>query len=159
VTNYEKVREFHEAFGAAIGHPFPKIEADGWPKNEDVAVIELRMKLMYEELKEVSREFWDSEDEDEDTEISTTGEVLIPIDKQKLAKELADLLYVTYGTAITFGIPIDDVFAEVHRSNMSKLGADGKPIYREDGKVLKGPNYTPPDLSFVKTCCNTLGEC
>jgi len=66
-----------------------------------------------------------------------------------LAKELADLLYVVYGTAAAYGIPIDDVYREVHRSNMSKLGPDGKPIYREDGKVLKGPNYTPADIQKV----------
>ncbi len=62
------------------------------------------------------------------------------------AKELADLLYVTYGLAVYLQLDIDNVFAEVHRSNMSKLGEDGKPIYREDGKVLKGPNYKAPDL-------------
>jgi predicted HAD superfamily Cof-like phosphohydrolase len=67
----------------------------------------------------------------------------------EVADALADLLYVVYGAAVTFGIPIDDVFAEVHRSNMTKLGADGFPIYREDGKVLKGPSYEPPDVLDV----------
>ena len=60
---------------------------------------------------------------------------------QGLAKELADLVYVTYRMALVMGIDLDSVFTEVHRSNMSKLGDDGKPLYREDGKVLKGPNY------------------
>ncbi len=59
---------------------------------------------------------------------------------------LADLLYVVYGAAHALGYDIDGAFREVHRSNMSKLDSDGKPIYREDGKVMKGPNYTPPDL-------------
>jgi predicted HAD superfamily Cof-like phosphohydrolase len=68
------------------------------------------------------------------------------IDPKKLTKELADLLYIVYGTAVTFGLPLEEVFTEVHRSNMSKLGADGKPLYRADGKVLKGPNYQEPDL-------------
>ena len=71
------------------------------------------------------------------------------IDKKAVAKELADLLYVVYGTAVSLGIPIDDVFCEVHTSNMSKLDDNGKPIYREDGKVLKGPHYFQPNLEFI----------
>jgi len=67
------------------------------------------------------------------------------ISKAKLTKELADLLYVVYGTALAFGLPLDPAFNRVHESNMSKL-VDGKPLYREDGKVLKGPNYQPPVL-------------
>ena len=62
------------------------------------------------------------------------------------ADALTDILYVTYGAGHAFGIDLDRCFAEVQRSNMSKLGEDGKPIYREDGKVLKGPNYSEPDL-------------
>lgn len=72
-----------------------------------------------------------------------------PVDKRKLAKELSDLLYVVYDTAQYFGIDIDRAFDEVHKSNMSKLGEDGKPVYREDGKVLKGPNYQPPKLDWI----------
>lgn len=64
-----------------------------------------------------------------------------------LLKELADLVYVTYGFAATFGWNLDEAVRRVHASNMSKLGDDGAPIYREDGKVLKGPNYEPPELS------------
>jgi predicted HAD superfamily Cof-like phosphohydrolase len=63
-----------------------------------------------------------------------------------LADAIADLLYVVYGAALTFGIPVLEVFAEVHRSNMTKLDDNGLPVYREDGKVLKGPNFSPPDL-------------
>ena len=62
-------------------------------------------------------------------------------------KELADLVYVCYGYAATFGWNLDEAVKRVHESNMSKLGDDGKPIYREDGKVLKGPNYKKPDLT------------
>jgi predicted HAD superfamily Cof-like phosphohydrolase len=62
---------------------------------------------------------------------------------------LADLIYVAVGTAISLGIPIDDVFAEVHRSNMSKTGPDGKAIRRADGKILKGPNYSPADIESL----------
>lgn len=120
MTPMEMVREFHEKFEADINAELTS------PKRY------LREKLIYEEADEVSNElFPNMEDE---------------IDKKKLTKELADLLYVTYGTAVTFGLPLEEVFEEVHRSNMSKLGDDGKPIRREDGKVLKGPNYKEPDL-------------
>ena len=71
------------------------------------------------------------------------------IDMKNVAKELADLLYVVYGAGANFGLPMDSVFDAVHNSNMSKLGEDGKPIKREDGKILKGPNYRPVDLSWI----------
>ena len=64
----------------------------------------------------------------------------------EIADALTDLLYVVYGMGAAMGIELDYTFGDVHRSNMSKLGEDGKPIYREDGKVLKGPNYKPPNL-------------
>ena len=127
-SNFKKVGEFHEAMGA---------RRNVWPPTEDL--IELRTKLIQEELYETYEELYHD---------GTDLEVQKPISKQKLAKELADLLYVVYGTADCFGIDIDRVFAEVHRSNMSKL-VDGKPLKREDGKVLKGPNYTPPNLDFI----------
>lgn len=66
-----------------------------------------------------------------------------------IADALTDILYVTYGAGHAFGIDLDKCFLEVQRSNMSKLGPDGKPIYREDGKVMKGPNYKEPDLHSV----------
>jgi len=68
-------------------------------------------------------------------------------DPAKALKELADLVYVCYGYAATFGWDLDEAVKRVHQSNMSKLGDDGKPIYREDGKVLKSKNYKKPDLS------------
>jgi predicted HAD superfamily Cof-like phosphohydrolase len=67
----------------------------------------------------------------------------------EVADALTDLLYVVYGAGHAFGIDLDKCFNEVHRSNMSKLGLDGKPIYREDGKVLKGQNYFDPDLITI----------
>jgi hypothetical protein len=73
-------------------------------------------------------------------------EVTDSIDPVNLLKELADLVYVTYGFAATFGWNLDEAVRRVHASNMSKLGADGRPIYRDDGKVLKGENYEAPDL-------------
>ncbi len=65
-----------------------------------------------------------------------------------LAKELADLSYVVYGTAVEFGIDLDHCVVLVHESNMSKVGDDGEPLLRDDGKILKGPNYAPPDLRW-----------
>ena len=62
---------------------------------------------------------------------------------------VCDLIYVLAGSLVSFGVDLDKCFAEVHRSNMSKLGEDGKPIVREDGKILKGPNFTPPDLRSI----------
>ena len=64
---------------------------------------------------------------------------------------ITDLLYVVVGTAVAFGIPIDTAFERVHASNLSKLGEDGKPIYRKDGKILKGPNFFPPQLTDLVT--------
>jgi NTP pyrophosphatase (non-canonical NTP hydrolase) len=84
----------------------------------------LRYKLIKEEFKEV-------------------GDAT---DKENLLKELADLVYVTYGYAATFGWDLDEAVRRVHQSNMSKLDDDGNPIYRDDGKVLKGPNYKLADL-------------
>lgn len=69
--------------------------------------------------------------------------------REAWAKELADLVIVAYGAALTFGIDLDRAVHLVHASNMSKLGTDGKPVMREDGKVLKGPNYLPPDMTSV----------
>ena len=87
----------------------------------------LRLELIAEELEEM----WEAiEDKD-----------LVGV-----ADALTDILYVTYGAGHAFGIDLDRCFAEVQRSNMSKLGEDGKPIYREDGKVLKGPNFSAPDI-------------
>lgn len=124
-SNFEKVQEFHEAMG---------LERNVWPPDRTLAA--LREGLIYEEHVELA------------DEIAPAVYGAGPVDKRKIAKELADVLYVVYGTADAFGIDIDRVFEEVHRSNMSKL-VDGKPLKREDGKVLKGPNYTPPNLEFV----------
>jgi NTP pyrophosphatase (non-canonical NTP hydrolase) len=121
VTNFEMVQDFHDKTG---------IPDDVWPFG--TALRDFRGRLLEEEFNELMDEIFDPEP-----------------DKKRLAKEIADLLYVAYGTAAAFGIPIDTVFAEVHRSNMSKLGPDGKPVKRADGKVTKGLNYKPADLSFL----------
>lgn len=113
------VRVFHRTFR------LPMSVAAYWPE-----LVETRRKLVVEEALEAA------------------DELLGPtVDLPRLAKELADAAYVLYGTALTFGIDLDEAIECVHRSNMTKLGADGQPIYRHDGKVLKGPNYRPADVS------------
>lgn len=114
------VEEFHKSFGHPVAEDFSKDQ------------VLLRVELIAEEFLEVGKEFEGGSPE--------------KIDRKALTKELADLLYVTYGTAVAFGLPLEEVFKEVHKSNMSKLGEDGEPIYREDGKILKGPNYKEADL-------------
>ena len=69
--------------------------------------------------------------------------------KARMLKEMADVQYVLSGLAVTLGLPLQEAFNRVHQSNMSKLGLDGKPLYRDDGKVMKGPNYLPPDMETL----------
>lgn len=120
-TNFEQVREFHQAFN----HPVEVVPH--WPP---IAVEELRLRLIEEELQELK------------DAIEATNLI-------EVADALTDLLYVIYGMGHCYGFNLDACFREVHRSNMSKLGVDGKPIYRADGKIAKGPNYSPPDLGAV----------
>ena len=122
---FDQVKAFTEAMGQPVGEDISK-ERD---------LLKMRAKLIEEEAKEAAQEtLWED----------ALGNP--QINKADLTKELADLLYVTIGFAVTFGLPLCEVFERVHQSNMSKLGEDGKPIYREDGKVMKGPNYQPPKL-------------
>ncbi len=129
MNQYESlVKEFHKAMEMDINAPYSK------------DLLLLRQKLINEEVTEFNAEV--------DTliqELSDTGRIL-PETKLKMFKELADIQYVLSGMAVTFGIPLEEIFYRVHQSNMSKL-VDGKPLKREDGKVLKGPNYKKPDLS------------
>ena len=97
------------------------------PEFPDESTQQLRIELIEEELDELK-------------------EAIEAKNIVAVADALTDILYVTYGAGHAFGLDLDRCFAEVQRSNMSKLGADGKPIYREDGKVLKGPNYSEPNL-------------
>lgn len=115
-TNFEKVAEFMTAFGQTVE------TEPTW-----TSVSELRYDLIDEELKELRQAI----DERNIVEV---------------ADALTDLLYVVYGAGHSFGLDLDKCFEEVHSSNMTKLGPDGKPIYREDGKVMKGPGYRAPDL-------------
>jgi predicted HAD superfamily Cof-like phosphohydrolase len=96
----------------------------------DEETMQLRLKLIAEEVSEFAESVQEN-------------------DIVNAAKELADILYVVYGAGLAMGINLDQVFHDVHNSNMSKLGADGKPVYREDGKVIKGPNYQKPNLLWV----------
>ena len=84
-------------------------------------------------------------------ELNEFKEAISKKDLKEVADALTDILYVTYGAGHAFGINLDDCFEEVQKSNMSKLGQDGKPIYNEDGKVMKGPNYFKPDLNKFLT--------
>ena len=120
-TNFEKVGDFMEAFGQ-------KVEMEPtWP---DFDTRELRLELIQEELEELS-------------------DAVADRDMIQIADALTDLLYVIYGAGHAFGLDLDECFQEVHASNMSKLGENGRPIYREDGKVMKGPGYFEPDLEGI----------
>ncbi len=116
------VREFHVQFGLTM-YETPTLDL---PEE----LVRLRTALVQEEAAELFS-------------------AVSRYDIVQVADGLADLVYVLYGTALTFGIDLDAVVREVHRSNMTKLGPDGKPIVRADGKVLKGPNYEPPNLRRV----------
>ena len=118
MTNFEKVGLFMKTFGQ---------EVKNRPSLSSEKINNLRISLIEEELKELK-------------------DALFNKDIKEIADALTDILYVTYGAGHAFGINLDDCFSEVQRSNMSKLGNDGKPIYNEYGKVMKGPNYFEPDL-------------
>ena len=121
ISNFEKVGDFMEAFGQ-------KVEMEPtWP---DFNTRDLRLELISEEFSELCQAMEDR-------------------DMVQIADALTDLLYVVYGAGHSFGIDLDECFQEVHSSNMSKLGPNGKPIHREDGKVMKGPGYFEPDLEGI----------
>ena len=123
MTNFEKVKTFMQTFGQEVKSK-PSFSTD--------KINDLRYNLIKEELGEL-KEAMDNKD------------------LLEVADALTDILYVTYGAGIAFGIDLDKWFDDVQNSNMSKLGEDGKPIYNEARKVMKGPNYFKPDLSkFIK---------
>ena len=116
--------------------------SQGW---EDLEGIKLGLKLIEEETEEFREAV---ENLFENTECGE-GEDVLNDNREDLAKEFADILYVCHWTAAKIGIDVNEAFRRVHASNMSKLGPDGKPVKREDGKVLKGPGYHAPDLSDI----------
>ena len=123
MTNFQKVKTFMQTFGQEV-----KIKAG----LSTVKINELRISLINEELEEFK-------------------EAIKNNDLKEVADALTDILYVTYGAGHAFGINLDKCFDEVQQSNMSKLSEDGKPIYNEAGKVMKGPKYFKPDLNkFLK---------
>ena len=118
MTNFEKVKLFMDTYGQEV-----KDKAEF----SDAKTNKLRIDLIKEELEELTHAMNDK-------------------NLLEVADALTDILYVTYGAGHAFGIDLDKCFDEVQNSNMSKLGEDGKPIYNESGKVMKGPNYFKPDL-------------
>jgi predicted HAD superfamily Cof-like phosphohydrolase len=123
MNNFQSVKKFMKTFGQEV-----KSKAE-FPNEK---IEKLRYELIKEELEELNQAIKEK-------------------DLKEVADALTDILYVTYGAGHAFGIDLDECFDEVQRSNMSKLGSDGKPIYDESGKVMKGPNYFKPDLSkFLK---------
>ena len=118
MTNFNDVKKFMETFGQEIK------EKASFPNDK---ITSLRYELIKEELDELK-------------------EAIDKKDIKEVADALTDILYVTYGAGHAFGINLDKCFTEVQNSNMSKLGKDGKPIYNEQGKVMKGPNFFEPDL-------------
>jgi len=120
-TNFELAGQFMEAFGQEV---LTK------PTCPEPNLAKLRLELIREEVEELN--------------VGIEG-----MDIVEIADALTDILYVVYGAGHAFGIDLDSCYAEVHRSNMSKLGEDGKPIYREDGKVMKGPDYFHPNLKDI----------
>jgi len=118
MTNFEKVGLFMSTFGQDIKKK-ASLSSD--------KINDLRINLIEEELNEFK-------------------EAISKKDLEEVADALTDILYVTYGAGHAFGINLDDCFDEVQKSNMSKLGDDGNPIYNENGKVMKGPKYFKPDL-------------
>ena len=123
MTNFTDVKTFMETFGQMVRTK---------PKFPDEKTMQLRYDLIEEELNEL--------------ELAMKTKNL-----KEIADALTDFLYVTYGAGFAYGIDLDKCFKEVQRANMSKLGKDGKPIYNEKGKVMKGPNYSAPNLKqFVE---------
>ena len=123
MSNFESVKTFMKTFGQEVK------EKAGFPSDK---ITSLRYELINEELEELK-------------------DAINKKDIKEVADALTDILYVTYGAGHAFGINLDKCFKEVQSSNMSKLGNDGKPIYNEKGKVMKGPNYFKPNLNqFLK---------
>ena len=121
MSNFIKVKTFMNTYGQDV-----KEKAE-FPDNK---IVQLRIDLIEEELNELK-------------------EAIKNKDIVEVADALTDILYVTYGAGHSFGVNLDECFDEVQRSNMSKLGEDGKPIYNDSGKVMKGPNYFAPNLKKI----------
>ena len=123
MSNFDDVRTFMQTFGQMVKTK---------PQFPDDKTMQLRYELIQEELHELKKAMKDK-------------------NLKEIADALTDILYVTYGAGYAYGINLDKCFKEVQRANMSKLGGNGKPIFNEKGKVMKGPNYSEPNLrQFVE---------
>ena len=121
MSNFNKVKTFMNTYGQ---------EVKNTPDFPDSKIVQLRIDLIQEELNELK-------------EAINNNDII------EVADALTDILYVTYGAGHSFGVDLDSCFNEVQNSNMSKLGDDGKPIYNESGKVMKGPNYFKPNIKKI----------
>ncbi len=121
MSNFNKVKTFMNTYGQ---------EVKNTPEFPDSKIVQLRIDLIQEELNELK-------------EAINNNDII------EVADALTDILYVTYGAGHSFGVDLDSCFNEVQNSNMSKLGDDGKPIYNESGKVMKGPNYFKPNIKKI----------
>ena len=121
MSNFNKVKTFMNTYGQNVKEK---------PSIPDEKIVQLRIALIEEELNELK-------------------EAINNNDIVEVADALTDILYVTYGAGHSFGVDLDKCFDEVQNSNMSKLGENGKPIYNESGKVMKGPNYFAPNLKKI----------
>lgn len=149
ITNLQRVRQFMRVF---------KQQYSDTPTNSvPVDTVKLRLKLALEELEELFFAVLDdTTSKMVNKDFTRINEFIInlpdsafDINLVEVADALTDIEYINNGTALVFGIPLDQTFEEVHRSNMSKLDAEGKPVFREDGKVIKSGLYSPPDLKSV----------
>jgi len=131
---YEAVEEFRKKMEKPIGKDLTYTDPND---------LDFGFKLITEEYKEISDEMIKAH-----YDILKQGYISKEV-RKNLLKELCDLVYVVMDMAATYKLPINQAFKRVHQSNLSKLGEDGKPVYREDGKVLKGPNYKPPVLDDI----------
>ena len=121
MSNFNKVKTFMNTYGQ---------EVKNTPEFPDSKIVQLRIDLIQEELNELK-------------EAINNNDII------EVADALTDILYVTYGAGHSFGVDLDSCFNEVQNSNMSKLGDDGKPIYNDSGKVMKGPNYFKPNIKKI----------
>ena len=121
MSNFSKVKTFMNTYGQDVK------EQASFPEDK---IVQLRVDLIEEELNELK-------------------EAIENNDIVEVADALTDILYVTYGAGHSFGVDLDECFEEVQKSNMSKLGEDGNPIYNDSGKVMKGPNYFAPNLKKI----------
>lgn len=136
------VRQFHETYSMPIAGDAPNVDRER---------VHMRLALIAEEFAELVGAVYGADARDHIESAYQHARTLDDgrRDTVESADALGDLIYVIYGMALETGIPLADVLREIQASNMSKLGADGKPIYRADGKVLKGPNFFSPDIARV----------